>query len=381
MGDVVFLHPMKPANPFLVAGYQGPEYFCDREKETEELVSALENDRNVTLIAPRRMGKSGLVKNVFHWLEGEQKARCAYVDIFGTQNLAEFVKAFASGVFSAFETSVGRAARTAASFLRGFRPVLTVDAFGSHSFSFDVSPSSAEATLSGVFDYLESRKFRTVVAFDEFQQVANYPEKGTEALLRSRIQFLTGHQFVFSGSRKHMMAEMFLSSRRPFYHSTQIANLGPIDRGRYFAFARGHFAKAGVSLAEDAFVAAYDRFDGITWYVQAVMNRLYEARKASLDREDVDRAVESLVAAGAYGFEAIVNGCPDGAVRLLKAVASEGCVREPTAGAFLAKHRLKAASSVSAALKTLKAADLVEKTDAGWVVCDRLFGIWLSRLP
>lgn len=82
-----------------------------------------------------------------------------------------------------------------------------------------------------------------------------------------------------------------------------------------------------------------------------------------------------------YGFEAIVNGCPDGAIRLLKAIASEGRVPEPTAGSFLAKHGLKAASSVSAALKTLKAADLVERTDAGWVVYDRLFGIWLSRLP
>ena len=325
-------------------------------------------------------GKSGLVKNVFHRLEGGGRARCAYIDIFGTQNLAEFVKAFASGVFSAFETSIGRAARTASSFLRGFRPVMTVDPFGSHSFSFDVSPSAAEATLSGVFDYLESRKFRTVVAFDEFQQIADYPEKGTEALLRSRIQFLTGHQFVFSGSRKHMMAEMFLSSRRPFFHSTQIANLGPIDRERYFAFANGLFARAGVSLDRDAFLAAYDRFEGITWYVQAIMNRLYESRKRALGREDVDEAVESLVAAGAYGFEAIVNGCPDGAIRLLKAIASEGRVPEPTAGAFLAKHRLKAASSVSAALKTLKAADLVERTDAGWVVYDRLFAIWLRRL-
>lgn len=372
---------MKPANPFLVAGYQGPDYFCDREKETEEIASALENDRNVTLIAPRRMGKSGLVKNVFHRLEGEKKARCAYIDVFGTQNLAEFVKAFASGVFSAFETSLGRAARTASSFLRGFRPVLTVDAFGSHSYSFDVSPSSAETTLGGIFDYLESRKFRTVVAFDEFQQVAQYPETGTEALLRSRIQFLTGHQFVFSGSRKHMMGEMFLSSRRPFFHSTQIANLGPIDRERYFAFADGHFAKAGISLGEDAFRLAYDRFDGITWYVQAVMNRLYESGKRKLDASDVNEAVKALVDAGAYGFEAIVDGCPDGAIRLLKAIASEGAVPEPTGGAFLSKHGLKAASSVSAALKTLKAADLVEKTPAGWVVYDRLFGIWLSQLP
>lgn len=52
-------------NPFLIVGYQGPEYFCDREKETEVILSALHNGRNITLVSPRRMGKTGLIKNVF----------------------------------------------------------------------------------------------------------------------------------------------------------------------------------------------------------------------------------------------------------------------------------------------------------------------------
>ena len=44
-----------PTNPFLITGYQGPDYFCDREKETASLMSALKNGRNITLISPRRM--------------------------------------------------------------------------------------------------------------------------------------------------------------------------------------------------------------------------------------------------------------------------------------------------------------------------------------
>ena len=196
---------MKPNNPFLIEGYYSPDYFCDREEETANLISAVANDRNVTLIAPRRMGKSGLVRNVFHRLGQGHEYRTAYIDIFGTQNLAEFVKVFATGVFSSFETTAEKVSSAASMFLKGFRPTWTVDAFGSHKFSFDVSPQMAEATLAGIFDYLESREFRTVVALDEFQQIAEYPEKGTEALLRSRIQFLTGHQFIFAGSRQHLM--------------------------------------------------------------------------------------------------------------------------------------------------------------------------------
>lgn len=370
---------MKPKNPFLVSGYHSPEYFCDREKETAALISAVRNDRDVTLVAPRRMGKSGLVKNVFHSLGEDGEYKCAYMDVFGTQNLAEFVRAFASGVFSSFETSFDKVVRVASRFLKGFRPTVTVDAFGSQTYSFDVSATSAEATLSGVFDYLESRKYRTVVAFDEFQQIAGYPEKGVEAMLRSRIQFLTGHQFIFAGSRQHLMSEMFVSAKRPFYHSTQMMPIGPIDRDAYFDFAARHFAKVGMTLDRDLFNEVYGRFDGVTWYVQAVMNRLYESGRRRFAQDDVIEVLKGLVDGNAYEYETILGGCPDGATRLLKALAAEGCVAEITGGDFIARHGLKAASSVKAALKTLLDMDLVYRTDAGYIVYDRLFGLWLSQ--
>lgn len=371
---------MEPKNPFLIEGYHSPAYFCDRKRETSALVSALENDRNVTLIAPRRMGKSGLIKNVFYELRKGDEFKCAYIDLFGTQNLAEFVRAFASGVFSAYESTFEKMTAAASKFLLGFRPSLSVDAFGTRKYSFDIAPSHAEVSLAGVFDYLESRKFRTVVALDEFQQIAEYPEKGTEALLRSRIQFLTGNRFIFSGSRQHMMAEMFVSAKRPFYHSTQLLHIGEIDKAEYYSFAAGHFKAAGIELPQTVFDSVYSRFDGITWYVQAVMNRLYETGPSVVTEADVCEAIGWLVSAGAYEFQGILQNCSDGAVRLLKAIAAEGVVKEPNAGEFVMKHSFKSASSVNAALKTLKDADLVDRTDAGYVVYDRLFALWLSRL-
>ena len=71
---------MKQNNPFVVVGYNGPEYFCDREKETAKFVAALENDRNVTLIAPRRYGKTGLIHHVQRQLSSECTG--IYLDIF-----------------------------------------------------------------------------------------------------------------------------------------------------------------------------------------------------------------------------------------------------------------------------------------------------------
>ena len=55
---------MKLENPFPEYGYFGAEYFCDREQETQTLIEALRNGGNITLIAPRRIGKTSLVKKV-----------------------------------------------------------------------------------------------------------------------------------------------------------------------------------------------------------------------------------------------------------------------------------------------------------------------------
>lgn len=80
-------------NPFIYQGYESPKYFCDREVETKTLLSHLKNGRSVTLTSPRRIGKTGLIKNTFYHLKEQEKdATCLYIDIFATKNLHDFVE-------------------------------------------------------------------------------------------------------------------------------------------------------------------------------------------------------------------------------------------------------------------------------------------------
>ena len=87
------------SNPFSILSYMGPEYFCDRKKETEELRNALHNGRNVTLFSPRKMGKTGLIQHLFGQIMPE-KVQCFYVDIYHTKNIYDFTKAFAEAVLT-----------------------------------------------------------------------------------------------------------------------------------------------------------------------------------------------------------------------------------------------------------------------------------------
>ena len=145
---------MKINNPFITAGFAGREYFCDRAEETRELINAIENDRNVTLMAPRRYGKTGLIENVFDILKKEYDYKVLIFDVFAAQDLSEFTKMFAGAVFKSFESSVEKALTAATVFLKSCRPTLTVDPNDmSHKFSFDIAPSAAQSTLEEVFEF------------------------------------------------------------------------------------------------------------------------------------------------------------------------------------------------------------------------------------
>ena len=61
----MILMAKKTVNPFVVSGKIAPEYFCDRVKESEQLIASIDNGRNLVLISPRRMGKTGLVYNCY----------------------------------------------------------------------------------------------------------------------------------------------------------------------------------------------------------------------------------------------------------------------------------------------------------------------------
>ena len=369
------------ANPFLVYGYEGPHYFCDREEETRKLVSALENGRNVTLAAPRRIGKTGLIHNVFHQVRNSgDDIICIYVDIFPTRCLADFVHLLGKAVFEAVQSQGERLLSKVMTLLGSCRPAISIDPLtGSPNFSIDIAPSMEEKTLSDIFDCLEKSDTPVYIAIDEFQQVAYYPESGTEAMLRSRIQFMHNVHFIFSGSQQHLIYEMFLSAKRPFYNSTQIMTLTTIPMESYYKFAESLFAEGGRTIDETQFKFIYDNFEGHTWYVQTILNRLYESGGDVTEREQVTDAIRTIVRENTMVYQNTIAMLPDKQLQVLKALAKEGKTATPNKGSFIQKYSLKAASSVSSALTSLVDKELVYRSQEGYSVYDRFMEIWLRE--
>jgi len=369
-------------NPFLIAGYQHPVYFCDREKETESITNALLNGRNLTLLSPRRMGKTGLIHHVFHRMEQRYPDMAFfYMDIFSTQNLGEFVKLFASAVFGKLDSASQKTLNLMGSILKSIRPVFTLDEItGAPKISVDIAPEREEPSLKEIFAYLQACEKNCVIAIDEFQQIAQYPEKGVESLLRSHIQFLSNVNFIFSGSKRHVMNEIFLSAKRPFYQSTQILTIDKIDKDKYYRFAADFFKAQGKELTDETFSTIYDAFNGHTWYIQTILNRLYSSQDPP-DEKLVNLIISEILDESGYIYESLLSAYSPSNIRLLKAIAIEKCVKEINAGDFIIRHNLKAASSVNSSLKKLIDKELVYKTTHGYIVYDRFLAFWLRQQP
>lgn len=332
---------MKQSNPFVLAGYEGPEYFCDRVAETRALIRALENGSNVTLLSPRRYGKTGLISNVFNRLEKKGEYTTIYLDLFGTQNLADFTNALAGAVLGRLD--------------------------------------AAQSTLAQIFDYIKERNRKAVIALDEFQQIGEYPEKGIEATLRSFVQFSPA-RFIFAGSKQHIMREMFTSPKRPFYQSTAMMPLDVISEDAYYTFAEGFFSAKGRHVDRDIFHELYVRFDGITWYIQVMLWEFYADDADIGTIKQLDAVIARRVKACEYDQQRVLSILPQGARRLLRAIAKERKVKEPQAGSFIAKHGLRAASSVKTSLDMLIEKELVYPSSDGYVVYDRLMAEYLRSI-
>ena len=105
-----------------------------------------------------------------------------------------------------------------------------------------------------------------------------------EALLRTHVQYCENVTFIFSGSAHHMMGEIFTSPKRPFYQSTTLYSLDLLPREKYSEFCKRLFEKGNKRLEDDVVPSLYERFDGVTYYMQRILPALMDKDLVTIDK-------------------------------------------------------------------------------------------------
>ena len=369
-------------NPFAIFGYAGSAYFCDRENETKELISALRNGRNVTLRSPRRVGKTGLIQHVFAQLaQTNPEIKCFYVDLFSTHSLDEMVVELGKAIIGQLDTPLQKIEGYMAQFFKSCRLYLSPDPLtGAPKLNLDLITNNPAVTLDEIFTYIRKSERECYIAIDEFQQIVEYPQKNVEALLRTYMQQCPNVRFIFSGSKQHLMSDIFNSPKRPFYRSTDKMTLEAIPESVYYAFAERWLQKAGTHMPEEIFHDIYTRASGYTWYIQYMLNRLYEMRPNVVEEADVMACLNYIVQREEEDYRKMYSMLTNNQTQVLRAIAKEQIVAAPTAAAFLKKYNLPAISSVKRVIDFLKEKEYIYPANEGYIIYDRFMAIWLQRL-
>lgn len=329
-------------NPFIIKSYESKELFCDREEELQQMLRNCINSSDMTLISQRRMGKTGLILRLFDEIKDVRPdIHTIYFDIFASRSIDDFIKLMAEAAMKSFpsKTTMGEKLLT---FIKSLRPQLSFDTITGEP-QLQIAYQTAhekEYTLRGLFDFLDSQKEHIVIAIDEFQQIRDYPEQNMEALLRTYIQQTHNLTFIFCGSKKHMMADIFANEKKPFYNSTAFVSLDKISETSYSAFIRQLFKDRHRSITDEALQFILDWTRRHTYYTQQLCHTVYANGNEAVTIDDVKKACEQLMKQGEAVYLQYRQMLTEKQWDYLIAVAKEGSVQQITASAFLRNHKI-----------------------------------------
>ena len=373
-------------NPFVIKAYESKHLFCDREEELQLMMRNIINHTDMTLIFQRRMGKTGLILRLFDELKDVRPdIHTIYMDIFASRNIDDFIKLMAEATMRSFQprTSLGEKLLT---FIRSLRPQLTFDNItGDPQLQLAYqTPHEKEYTLRGLFDFLDSQGEQIVIAIDEFQQIRDYPEQNMEALLRTYIQQTRNLTFIFCGSKKHVMTDIFTNEKKPFYSSTTFVSLDRISEESYATFIRRLFNEHQRDITDEALQFILDWTRRHTYYTQQLCHTVFANGSVNVTVADVKTACEQLMKQGETVYLQYRQMLTDKQWNYLIAVAKRISVSQITASEFLDAYKI-GSPSVSRRL----ADALVEKgllnddisiTGITYTGSDVFLSHWMERL-
>ena len=370
---------MKSSNPFIITGYISPKYFCDREVETKKIIEAIRNNRNLTLYSLRRIGKTGLMQHVFYKLKKEYEL--FYIDIHSTSNLADFINILGDSLIGKLDSTSSKFIKRVGEIFSSLKPSISFDALtGNTTVNLSIdSQAEAKQSLNKIFKYIESSGKKVVLAIDEFQQIASYPEKNIEELLRSHIQQTKNISYLFAGSSKHLITSMFTDKKRPFYQSTELMHLEKIDKKKYSKFIIKNFEYYGKSIAVEDVEFILNWTKTHTFFVQYVCNKLFSTGINKINIKLIKQTLFSILKENEDSYNQIKILLPKNQWNLLRAISLEDGIEQISAQSFISKHHLSSPSSIALALKALLHKELITFIDKKYQLENVFLQRWIER--
>ena len=371
-------------NPFIYGEEVEGENFCNRLQEIKELVSEIESFQNILIYSPRRYGKTSLINQVFKKLK-PKGFLTFYIDLYPVVCEDDFIRISLKSI----SRVIGGTGRNILKRLQEYIKQISSSLF--LTFSEDGTPSlgvnlskaqtlpAVEDLFNGLYAYVESRKKPALVVFDEFQQLGELENNRVEKILRSIILKQRRLAYVFMGSKKHLIYDMFNNPSRPFYKSTRHFPLQTIEKSIFSRFIQQKFIKSGIQpedgVSDDIVEAAASH----PYYTQMLAHMVWELarERKHVFPEDVRSGIGSILEQEEAAFSNLWDSLTLKQRRLLLALSFKKEDEKIYSIDFIDKYSLGSGSTVQRGLKSLINKSIIDKEGDIFLINDIFLKHWL----
>lgn len=373
-------------NPFQYGNVVVGDAFCNRQAELHDLQRAVENGEKMFVYSERRMGKTSLVRTVIDSLPTKRFVS-VYVDLWPTDSEGSFAASTARALSHAVSSTSSKMLDTAKRLFTRLVPSITLDDQGNPSVSFGaVSPRKPEQELLEVLQapaaIAAREKRRVAMVFDEIQRILDYENDLVERTLRSVMQHQADVCYLFLGSRKHLVQQMFLDKSRPLYRSAGHYPLGPIAEEHWTGFIGKRFRDAGKRIDHGMIQVICRLTQGHPFYTQHLCHVLWErtASKVTVTEDSIQDAVGVVLEREGFAYATLWESLTAHQRRFLIGLALEPPEAKPFSSAFTRRYSLRSASNAQRASQALVLRDLIEPENGSFVIVDRFLRLWIRKM-
>lgn len=365
-------------NPFKYGCIVDGDDFCARKELSAQLLDYVRRGQNIVIQGERRIGKSSLVYNT---LKGQKKYKPIMIDLMGVKSTVDICNRIADAL-TRFDSSDGFFRRTM-SLLAHLRPIITVDAMtGMPTISVDHSagsaPESLAVAMNAVASHVEDKN--ACVVLDEFQDVAELKD-GDQilAIMRGKIQYMNKTSFIFLGSARNQMADIFMLPSSPFYKSALVFEVGEMPVDDFYRFLAARFLTGARKLPRVLFDKMWETVSHITGDIQELCDAIWQVSSAgmTLDDDMLQKALAVIFAREGAAYQMFIKQLTDIQFRVLKTLAVAGG-NHPNSSAFLELSHVSVHASVTRALHSLSNAGLIYPIGGQYHFASPFFKTWLS---